>query len=293
MLTYRLDIEARSRWLRATPTQAVRTLGFFCTEAGVFYCKRSFATVRSEKNSYLLFYTFEGEGILEQDDVIHKTGPGTLLLLDCRRAHSYCTSSAGKWHFYWAHIDGAGVAGYFDLLRTHGELCHCVTATHAPLLDAWNCVLKNARQNTPEESLTICFSLHQILHLAAESLYCSANTQSNSGKEICHSLASYLRANYDKELRLDALAQRAALSKSYLIRLFRQNFGTTPYDYLLHYRITKAKELLSTTQLSVEAISDAVGFGSRNNFIVQFSRLCHQSPLQYRKSFWVQRTDTQ
>lgn len=68
------------------------------------------------------------------------------------------------------------------------------------------------------------------------------------------------------------------------MKLFRKNLGTTPYDYLLRYRITHAKELLAMTDLKVSTIAADVGFNSESNFSYRFSQMVGQSPRAYRES---------
>jgi len=68
MLTYNMDVEERSTWLRATPGAAALAQPFYCTEAGNFYGRAHFATARTDKESYLLFYTLSGSGLIEQND---------------------------------------------------------------------------------------------------------------------------------------------------------------------------------------------------------------------------------
>ena len=55
MLTYNMDVEERSVWLRATPNNAVLAQPFYATEAGLFYGRSHFATARTDKESYILF----------------------------------------------------------------------------------------------------------------------------------------------------------------------------------------------------------------------------------------------
>ena len=74
------------------------------------------------------------------------------------------------------------------------------------------------------------------------------------------------------------------MSKSYFLRLFRRYMGTTPYNYLVNFRITQAKELLVLTDHSVSEIAQEVGFGDASNFSTRFAKATGQSPLQYRKS---------
>ena len=86
MLTYNMDVEERSTWLRATPGAAALAQPFYCTEAGNFYGRAHFATARTDKESYLLFYTLSGSGLIEQNDQRVELPAGSALLLNCRRA---------------------------------------------------------------------------------------------------------------------------------------------------------------------------------------------------------------
>ena len=96
--------------------------------------------------------------------------------------------------------------------------------------------------------------------------------------------AETLRQNYQQELSLAGLMADAHMSKSYFLRLFRRYMGTTPYNYLVNFRITQAKELLVLTDHTVSEIAREVGFGDASNFSTRFSRATGQSPLQYRKN---------
>ena len=90
--------------------------------------------------------------------------------------------------------------------------------------------------------------------------------------------------SFHKELSLADLLAEAHMSKSYFLRLFRRYMGTTPYNYLVNFRITQAKELLVLTDHSVGEIAQEVGFGDASNFSTRFAKATGQSPLQYRKS---------
>ena len=111
MLTCNMDVEERSVWLRATPGAAAMAQPFYCTEAGNFYGRAHFATARTDKDSYILFYTLSGSGLIEQNDQRIELPAGSALLLNCRTPQSYCTAPGQScWHHYWVHLDGAGVA---------------------------------------------------------------------------------------------------------------------------------------------------------------------------------------
>ena len=70
-----------------------------------------------------------------------------------------------------------------------------------------------------------------------------------------------------------------------LNRRFRDHVGTTPLQWLLTLRIERAKELLETTDLSIERIADEVGFGSSVTLRHHFTRRVRVPPQRYRAAF--------
>ena len=117
MLTYNMDVTPESVWKRTTPSEAELAQPYYCTEAGVFYAQQHFSTARTDKESYLLFYTLRGAGLIEQGESHVVLSTGQALLLNCRTPQSYCTAPGQScWHHYWVHLDGAGVAAMEPLL---------------------------------------------------------------------------------------------------------------------------------------------------------------------------------
>ena len=91
MLTYNMDVTPESVWKRTTPSEAELAQPYYCTEAGVFYAQQHFSTARTDKESYLLFYTLRGAGLIEQGESHVVLSTGQALLLNCRTPQSYCT----------------------------------------------------------------------------------------------------------------------------------------------------------------------------------------------------------
>lgn len=284
MLTYNMDVEPRSSWLRTTPGAAAMRQPYRCTEAGLFYGRRRFATARSDKDSYILFYTLKGAGLVEQGGMRVELPAGGALLLNCRTPQSYCTApGAPCWHHYWVHLDGPGVQAMEEVLAPGGRLLPIAL----PLLEAQPCfaaVLGQMQAETTAAVVETSLALHQLLAaMARQRLTVGAD---GSNRALVDRAAEFIRLHYAEPLSLDGLLAEAAISKSYFLRLFRQYMGTTPYNFLLCTRITQAKELLVLTDLPVGEIARRTGFGSESNFSVRFSAMAGRSPLQYRRTAW-------
>lgn len=97
-------------------------------------------------------------------------------------------------------------------------------------------------------------------------------------------VAEYVHQNYPKEITLAQIAEYADLSVSRFCVLFKQHYGDSFINYLNHYRIEKAKQLLLEPDLKVYEVADMVGFSSLPYFNRLFKSLTDQSPGEYRRS---------
>ncbi|MCE3011701.1 MAG: AraC family transcriptional regulator [Proteobacteria bacterium] len=82
---------------------------------------------------------------------------------------------------------------------------------------------------------------------------------------------------------LDELASKAGMSRAHFAQKFKKSMGETPLHYLTLLRIQAARELLSTTQLSLESIAVQVGYQDPFGFSKAFKRLTGESPRDFRK----------
>lgn len=81
------------------------------------------------------------------------------------------------------------------------------------------------------------------------------------------------------------IADSLAISKKYLSSLLKQLTGQTTQQIIHEKLIEKAKEKLSTTDLSVSEIAYDLGFEHSQSFSKLFKAKTKQSPLEFRQSF--------
>ena len=280
MLTYTMDVEDRSRWIISTPSAAELAQPYYCSEVGDFYARGKFATARSDKNSFILFYTLGGEGTIRQGGQTVRLAKGQALLMDCRSPQSYGTSPGhGHWYHLWAHIDGPGVAlagrtlGLPRLAPVTVPLSRL--QPHADVL--FECLGTESVGNATRVGLAVHGLVAEVVLAAQEA---GPVPDDDPVRLAC----AYVERHFAEKVALDDLARAAAVSPSYLIRLFKRQLETTPHDYLLRYRISRAKELLAETALTSAAIAERVGFASESNFSYRFKQMTGQGPRAYRQS---------
>ena len=84
---------------------------------------------------------------------------------------------------------------------------------------------------------------------------------------------------------LDSLAERFFISRYYLTRVFKEQFGMSVNNYLLSVRITKAKQMLRFTDEKLENIGYACGLGAANYFSRTFKNVEGINPSEYREKW--------
>jgi iron complex transport system substrate-binding protein len=101
-------------------------------------------------------------------------------------------------------------------------------------------------------------------------------------KEVFDEIVSYLHDSLDKELTIDLICERFYLSKRQLYKLFKNNTGKTPMQYVQDARIAEAKKLIISTDLTLLQIAEKVGIYDYNYFIKLFKAKEGYTPKQFR-----------
>ncbi len=100
-------------------------------------------------------------------------------------------------------------------------------------------------------------------------------------------LLDWLELRYaDAEIGLAEMKEVLDMPASTMNVLFRHAFGVSPYVYLIHLRLRKAKELLiGMPDASVKAIAELVGFRDASHFVATFRRKTGLPPEQFRRLY--------
>lgn len=95
---------------------------------------------------------------------------------------------------------------------------------------------------------------------------------------------AYIDTHPGEKLSLEFLARKVAYSVFHLSRKFEREVGISITDYICNKRIERAKYMLTSSDLSIEKISEELGFGSRSYFTYVFNKNIGETPSAYRKN---------
>lgn len=128
-------------------------------------------------------------------------------------------------------------------------------------------------------------SLYSIISSIKE-LLCSISDScfGKTTKSTMEKVVQYVRANYNRELRLEMLANIFGYNSAYLGKVFHQYTGENFNNYLDEIRISEAKRLLADEEYKVYEVAEMVGYTNINYFHNKFKKYVGVSPLSYKKN---------
>ncbi len=93
----------------------------------------------------------------------------------------------------------------------------------------------------------------------------------------------YIDSHFSEDIALDALAGLANVSVSHFNKLFRQDVGVSPYQYILQKRVERAKRLLLQGELTIAQIAAEVGFYDQSHLTRHMRNLLGVTPGTFQR----------
>jgi AraC-like DNA-binding protein len=130
------------------------------------------------------------------------------------------------------------------------------------------------------QDLLLWHGLYDDIHLAAVD---RPQASVDSAAHAVERLLDLIQQHLHQPVTAAQLAHQVGLSQNYLARLFRQHMGMTIPSYMLHKRIERAQQLLTSTNWPVKQVACRVGLPDAQHFNKQFRRITHASPTRWRQ----------
>ena len=134
------------------------------------------------------------------------------------------------------------------------------------------------------ESLANVLAVHLLRHYTASDARAQKFTGGLSGQKL-RAVTDFIGDNYERDLSLSELARVAGMSAFHFAREFKRATGTTPHQYLIKFRIERAKSLLAESRLPLVEVSSRAGFSHQSHFTRLFRRLTGTTPRAFRHRF--------
>lgn len=150
------------------------------------------------------------------------------------------------------------------------------------LASATNNIMRIAMDDNSQKDIMADFALKELLiRLMQTQARSMVEKNIVKHKSRIGFAVDYIRRNLHQKLSIDSIAKLAYVSKSNFFKMFKDELGTSPNDFILQERISKAKELLAG-QSSIKETAYQTGFSDTNYFTRVFKQLEGITPKSYQ-----------
>lgn len=239
------------------------------------------------RNHYLFHYVISGKGSLSVDrgdgSENYEIHENMGFLIEPAHINTYCADREDPWEYAWIEFDGLKAK---EILESAG-----LSTEHPiflPQSEQAGTLLKDELFHLASSKTQSSYHLIGHLFLIIDALLSgsSSRRKTQNGKRTqfyTNEAIAFISANYPFSITVEDMANRLNLDRSYFGKIFRENMGQSPQEFLIRYRLSKAAELLKTTDLSIKDISVQVGYPNQLHFSRAFKNVYGLSPRSYRQ----------
>jgi AraC family transcriptional regulator, arabinose operon regulatory protein len=245
---------------------------------GITYPDPNYVVDRKNSNIYCIEYVINGEGTVHVDDQVFYPSKGDVYILPIGRHQHYYSSHDNPWEKIWMNVYGPLCDALFQVYHLENILwIKDLDLYHLFKQNLDLCEQKDLSTSEVFEKSSLIF--HEILAKISMYLYKTPITKN----VVAYKAKEYIDKNIYDRFTMDDIAKIACLSPSQANRVFKKEYGITPYDYILSKKIETAKLLLINTNISIKNIAYKLNFLDEHYFSKIFKARTGTSPKSYRR----------
>lgn len=209
---------------------------------------------------------------------------GDMLLLFPWERHTYFPDKSTGWEEYWIGFKGPNIDArmkhhFFSLGH---PLFHIPTEERSEVTRIFQKAISVAHQMGKGYQQLLAGYVNMLLGIISSHDTHPLHNNTNETDHI-HKAMLFIHANYMKDLHPEEVSEHIGWGYSRFRKVFLQQTGATPYQYILETRIKQSKHMLLNTNMALKEIAYKVGFSSPDYFSTAFRRIAGTSPMAFRK----------
>lgn len=266
--------------LRCIPTLNAKNNLLYVQQVG--YMPSEFATKIKQRqfSSYLLIVVIKGSGFFKYEGIEYRIYDGQCVFIDCKSDYSYRCDENNPWEVLWLNFNGNAAPFYYNLFLKN-RCCVFLPQSMNDLTSIMYEIIATTVNKCGCTEIINSKLITDILTLIISNP-CTHGPIENYQYQI-KSIMEYIKHHFTENINLDELSSAFYLNKYYITREFKKEYGETIFQHIIKRRIDYAKDMLSSTDKTIDEISRICGFNDQSYFSKQFKKIVGISSQSYRK----------
>lgn len=234
------------------------------------------------RSNYLLHYIVDGKGVYRNGEQKYELEAGEGFLIEPNTLVSYQADQEDPWSYLWIGFSGKRAGEYLeDLGLNSRQLTFCTqegSRLKHLVLEMMSCSDGSVTSRYRQQSL-----LYAFFAVLSENAVDRGRSDPSKENFYMERAVTFIRNRYSSDIRVADIADYLCVDRSYLYKLFKNTLHMSPQEFLTEVRLSRAKELLSKTKLSVEQVALSCGYRDTLVFSKAFKRSTGTAPREYRR----------
>ena len=198
----------------------------------------------------------------------------------------YQADKNDPWSYFWIGVGGTNAGKYIRDIGLNSEQLIFRSESGEELKKIVLDILKHTEMTTAN-LYYLQGRLYDFFAVLARDMVIDSYVDTLKEKEngYIKEAMVFIKNEYASGFGVQELAEHLNVNRSYLYTVFMKQLNISPKDFLQKYRITRAKELLVLTDLSVESIGKSCGYENAERFTRAFKQETNLTPTQFRKHY--------
>ncbi len=266
--------------------------GRYGTAAGVYldFCGFEHCLPRHSygphmRTNYVIHVVIGGKGVLDYSGRRWEIREGQIFILFPGEETTYYADRNDPWYYCWIGFQGEAAAKIVESIG-FSKQTPVLTLSDVVKIESGIMRMLKARNLTLDGQLRRNAGMLEILsdmileHAERADTDTSPNTYSYSEYAV-----RYINNHFSEKIRIQDLADHIGISRSYLVKLMKQETGMSPQEYLIETRMRRASDLLSRTNDSVRIVAAECGYDDALAFSKVFKSRFGLNPTEYREKY--------
>ena len=234
------------------------------------------------RKDYLLFYNHAGSMKIKSAGKIYEVDKSAIIIYRPFEEQYYGQANKQPISNYWVHFTGYVIDELlFNAGLGEGTIFYTGESNEFPVF--FEAIINELAEKTYNYKYISASLLEQLLFVISRKLTFNSDEDVKKRDLRINNTVNFIQRNYSKNVTVNELAEIAGLSPNRYSNVFKDLIGVSPQQYLINFRLKKAKELMGHTSLNIKQIASLTGFDNQLYFSRIFRKYENISPSGYMK----------
>lgn len=246
-------------------------------------CDKGYSFGPAIRDNYVIHFILEGRGQFIINGQTVKLRAGDIFILPKDMTTFYQADSQIPWHYIWVGFSGSQAESILKKSSLWENFYAHSSFMSKILLQMKKIIQFSDQPLTDIGELSMIGELYKLLAALIEEFPKTNSEDNQLTKTYIKQAKKMIHSQYGSPLRVNDIAKKLNLSRSYLYKIFKDNTNISIKDYILHIKMDRSKTLLENPDLSITEISNSVGFTDPLAFSKTFKKFFGKTPSDFRR----------